>query len=136
MIDVDNFKKYNDSFGHLAGDEVLKKVAVAVQGCLRRPGDLAARYGGEEFAAVLPGTDEAGAQLIGERICRSVEALALPHGADGAGAVVTISVGDSATKPLPDGVPAQLLALADEALYDAKRSGKNQARMRKALSVS
>lgn len=130
MIDVDNFKKYNDSYGHLAGDEVLKQVADAVRQCLHRPADLAARFGGEEFVVVLPGTTLSGAQVMGERICRSVESLNVVHGALGVGRSVTVSVGGATTMPVRGGVATDLLAVADEALYEAKRSGKNRAIVR------
>jgi len=130
MIDVDNFKKYNDNFGHLSGDEVLKQVAIAMQSCLSRPGDLAARFGGEEFVGILPRTDLAGAQVIGDRICKAVESLQVVHGADGAGPVITVSIGGASAKPIPDSLPHALLSAADEALYDAKRRGKNRAAMR------
>lgn len=127
MIDVDNFKKYNDTYGHLAGDEVLKQVATAMRSCLHRPADLTARFGGEEFVVVLPGTNAGGARLIGDRICAAVEAQQVTHGAEGAGPVVTVSIGGAATMPVRGKVAADLLAAADAALYDAKRSGKNRA---------
>jgi len=130
MIDVDNFKKYNDSYGHLAGDEVLKQVATAVRDCLRRPADLAARFGGEEFVVILPGTSLHGAQTMGERICRRVEALKVAHGALGAECVVTVSVGGASSMPARGGIATDLLAIADEALYQAKESGKNRAVVR------
>jgi two-component system chemotaxis family response regulator WspR len=130
MIDVDFFKRYNDSQGHLAGDEVLKQVGDAVRQALQRPADLAARFGGEEFAAILPGTGLAGAQVLGQRICRAVEALRLVHSAQGEGAVVTVSVGGASTMPVRGGQATDLLAAADEALYRAKHEGKNRAILR------
>ncbi len=130
MIDVDNFKKYNDNYGHLAGDEVLKQVAGAVRQCLRRPADLAARFGGEEFVVVLPGASMIGAQVIGERICRGVENLNVAHDAMGVGAKVTVSVGGASTMPVRGGQPTDLLAIADGALYQAKGDGKNRAIIR------
>jgi two-component system chemotaxis family response regulator WspR len=130
MIDVDNFKKFNDSQGHLAGDEVLKQVGEAVRQALHRPADLAARFGGEEFVVVLPGTGLAGAQVLGERICRRVEALGIAHGAHGAGKVVTVSIGGASTMPVRGGQSTDLLAAADEALYQAKHEGKNRAVLR------
>jgi two-component system chemotaxis family response regulator WspR len=130
MIDVDFFKKYNDSQGHLAGDEVLKQVGNAVRAALHRPADLAARFGGEEFVAVLPGTGLDGAKVLGERICRCVEALAIAHGAPGAGVFVTVSVGGASSQPVRGGQATDLLAAADEALYRAKHEGKNRAVLR------
>lgn len=130
MIDVDNFKKFNDSQGHLAGDEVLKQVGNAVRSALHRPADLAARFGGEEFVVVLPGTGLSGAQVLGERICRRVEALGIAHGAEGAGKVVTVSIGGATTLPVRGAQATELLAAADEALYQAKRDGKNRAVLR------
>jgi len=130
MIDVDNFKSYNDNYGHLAGDEVLKQVASAVRKCLRRPADLAARFGGEEFVVVLPGTSLSGAQHMGERICHAVECLKVDHGVLGEGRVVTVSVGGASTMPVRGGIATDLLAVADEALYHAKDSGKNRAVVR------
>lgn len=130
MIDVDNFKKYNDSYGHLAGDEVLKQVATAVRECLHRPADLAARFGGEEFVVVLPGTSFYGAQVMGERICRRIEGLNVAHGALGEACVVTVSIGGGSTMPVRGGLANELLAIADEALYVAKGSGKNRAVVR------
>ena len=126
MIDVDNFKKFNDTYGHLAGDEVLKLVAVAVRDCLHRPADLAARFGGEEFVVVLPGTAAHGAQVIGDRICRSVEQINVGGAPGAAGVVVTVSIGGAASMPVRGGLPTELLAAADEALYQAKGSGKNR----------
>ena len=130
MIDVDNFKKYNDNYGHLAGDEVLKAVAAAVRGSLHRPADLAARFGGEEFVVVLPGTTIHGARVMGERICRAVEALDVTHGAGGAGPRVTVSVGGAATLPVRGSMATDLLSVADEALYEAKAQGKNRSVVR------
>jgi len=130
MIDVDYFKKYNDTQGHLAGDEVLKQVGNAVRMALHRPADLAARFGGEEFVAVLPGTDLAGARVMGERICRRVEALGIAHGAPGAGAFITVSIGGASGSPIRGGQATDLLAAADEALYRAKHEGKNRAILR------
>ncbi|OTP68809.1 diguanylate cyclase domain-containing protein [Caballeronia sordidicola] len=125
MIDVDSFKSYNDTYGHVAGDDVLKHVARAVESCLNRPADLAARFGGEEFAVVLPSTSAAGLRLLGEKIRAAVETLAVPH----AGAVakcVTISVGGVTQVPQPGEDVKQLIEAADLALYRAKRDGRNR----------
>ena len=126
MIDVDYFKAYNDAFGHLAGDEVLRRVAHAVRDCLHRPADLAARFGGEEFVVVLPGTGADGARVVGERIRARVRELALAHDAPGAGPVVTASVGGAAVMPVRGMQATGLLAVADQAMYTAKHAGKDR----------
>jgi diguanylate cyclase (GGDEF)-like protein len=125
MLDIDYFKSFNDAYGHQAGDKCLSAVAGALGGLARRAGDRVARYGGEEFAALLPATDASGALAIAERMRAAVEALNLPNraGEDGR---VTISVG-RATVESTDGLsPETLVATADAALYDAKRSGRNR----------
>ncbi|MCW3480124.1 PleD family two-component system response regulator [Neisseriaceae bacterium JH1-16] len=123
MIDVDNFKRYNDTYGHVAGDTVLRRVADALQGTIQRPTDLAARFGGEEFALLLPFTPAEGAEQLAERARLAVETLAIPS-ADGK--VVTISVGGASLTPERDGAALKLIEAADQALYEAKHQGKNQ----------
>jgi two-component system chemotaxis family response regulator WspR len=126
MIDVDDFKRFNDSYGHLAGDEVLRCVSQAIQFCISRPADLAARFGGEEFIAVLPATAPAGAAVIAERIRSRVEALNLPHRASSCADRITVSIGAASTLPRRGAEPAQLVAAADAALYQAKGAGRNR----------
>ncbi len=128
MIDVDHFKAFNDSLGHLAGDDTLKIVAATIAGSLKRPGDMAARYGGEEFAVVLPNTDLAGARHIAERIRENVEKLRIPHPAQGTAEHVTISVGGAVAHPakLPAMPANRLIDFADAALYQAKKAGRNR----------
>jgi diguanylate cyclase (GGDEF)-like protein len=126
MIDVDSFKQFNDHYGHLMGDDCLRKVASALQRTLRRPGDLLARYGGEEFVAILPATPLSGGLLIAEHLRDAVEALALPHELSTASKVVTVSIGIAVTVPDNTGTPEPLVAAADEMLYKAKRNGRNQ----------
>ncbi|CUB05561.1 MULTISPECIES: GGDEF domain-containing response regulator [Tepidiphilus] len=128
MIDVDHFKAFNDSLGHLAGDDTLKIVAATIAGSLQRPGDMAARYGGEEFAVVLPNTDLAGARHIAERIRENVEKLRIPHPAQGTAEHVTISVGGAVAHPakLPAMPANRLIDFADAALYQAKKAGRNR----------
>ncbi|NYH23057.1 diguanylate cyclase [Paraburkholderia bryophila] len=125
MIDVDNFKAYNDTYGHVAGDEVLKRVAQTVEACLGRSPDLAARFGGEEFAVVLPGTSSGGLRLLAEKIRIAIEGLAIPHAGSTSG-VVTISIGAAMLVPSVAEPVTKLIEAADVGLYRAKRDGKNQ----------
>ncbi|HEX7776179.1 MAG TPA: diguanylate cyclase [Parvibaculum sp.] len=130
MIDVDHFKQYNDTYGHLAGDEVLKNVAGTLGRCCRRSTDLAARFGGEEFVIILPATPPADVLQFGKELCEAVEALRLPHRASSVGPHLTISVGAAATVPARGSPFSSLLDMADKALYEAKESGRNRAVMR------
>jgi diguanylate cyclase (GGDEF)-like protein len=126
MLDVDYFKPYNDLYGHQGGDECLKAVSGILQRQAFRAGDLSARYGGEEFAVILPNTNIDGAAEVAERIRASIELGALPHAASLIAACITISVGVSAAIPTPESTPDHLLAAADQALYSAKRGGRNR----------
>ena len=125
MLDIDNFKRVNDTYGHQAGDLVLREVAAVLRSSAREI-DEPARYGGEELAAVLPGTDLEGAFNLAERVREGIAALDLPiRTADGAPLKITASFG-AATVPSSAGDVRELIAAADAALYDAKRSGKNR----------
>jgi diguanylate cyclase (GGDEF)-like protein len=126
LLDIDAFKPFNDTYGHLRGDECLRQVAAALAGALGRAGDLVARYGGEEFAALLSGVAADEAAVVAERLRANVQALRLPHGASPAAGVVTISGGVATLTPTERGDPATLVAAADQALYDAKRLGRNR----------
>jgi diguanylate cyclase (GGDEF)-like protein/PAS domain S-box-containing protein len=126
MIDLDFFKLFNDTYGHWAGDECLKAVAAEIRKVIQRPTDFAGRYGGEEFSVVLPTTDAAGAQKIGERIRRAVESLVIPHQCSLLGGVVTVSVGVAAKVPARDESVQMLVEAADQALYQAKAAGRNR----------
>lgn len=126
MIDVDDFKKYNDAYGHLAGDSVLKNLAKAMRQCAHRPADLTARFGGEEFAVILPSTPLVGARHIGEEVCSYVRQLAIPHRMSASG-FVTVSVGGASGVAHRGTSYSPLLEAADVALYEAKRAGKNRA---------
>ncbi len=126
MIDIDHFKRYNDTYGHIAGDACLKLVSAAIAEATRRPGDLAARYGGEEFSVLLPNTDIDGGMAVARRICAAVVALQEPHRASDYG-IVTISAGVTACVPDAAVTMSSLFAEADQALYAAKTSGRNQA---------
>ena len=126
MIDVDYFKVYNDSFGHLAGDEALRQVAEAIRGSCSRPTDLPARYGGEEFALVLPNTSPGGARLVAEKLRQTVHGLAIPHTAPQADSRLTVSIGLATQTPPLGSHCRQLISAADKGLYLAKDSGRNQ----------
>ena len=124
MIDVDFFKRYNDRFGHLEGDNCLRQVAGALQQRLNRSPDLLARYGGEEFACVLPATGLDGALIFSNDLEQRVRALGLPHPDSEAAPVVTVSIGVAVGLPSEGGSAAALLASADTQLYCAKQNGR------------
>ena len=124
MADVDHFKRVNDTFGHAAGDRVLSSIAAMLGGRLR-PRDLVARYGGEEFVLVLPETDAAGAAVVAERIRAKIESARCDVGATEPLAT-TMSFGSATTGTGTFGTGAELLAAADQALYAAKRAGRNR----------
>ncbi len=125
VCDIDRFKAYNDAFGHPAGDQSLRSVAQALMDAMVRGGDFVARYGGEEFAAILADTPLAGAQVVGERMRTAVEALAIPHPASESGHI-TASFGIASGIAMPEADPLKLVKLADKALYEAKRQGRNR----------
>lgn len=132
IVDVDHFKAYNDAWGHQAGDGLLQLLAEELRSLCRRPGDLAARYGGEEFVLLLPSLSVLQAHELAERLRHTVEERAWPHPASPLGPVVTVSCGVAVGRPV-EGVPVSVLfAEADEALYSAKRSGRNQVCLRTA----
>jgi diguanylate cyclase (GGDEF)-like protein len=125
LLDIDHFKLYNDTHGHLAGDEVLKKVADVMARTVRK-GDTVYRYGGEEFLAILPGQSLQPAAQAAERLRRGVEGLRISHETRTPPNVVTISLGLAALLPGEDKSPEELLGEADEALYRAKEAGRNR----------
>ncbi|MBA4111209.1 MAG: hypothetical protein C0487_16635 [Leptothrix sp. (in: Bacteria)] len=127
MMDVDHFKPYNDHYGHPAGDECLRQVAIVMQNSLRKPGDMVARYGGEEFIAVLPDTSLALALQAAERLRNAVEGMAMAHEASPNLPVVTVSLGVACCNAaMPGATPDSLISRADRALYDAKHQGRNR----------
>lgn len=137
LIDVDFFKKYNDTYGHQAGDRCLQQIAMALDSISHRPADLASRYGGEEFSVLLPVTTQENAAMLAERLRKKIESLNIEHSSSQLG-IVTISVGVSCCQPVWDFTgktpdeeqkvtfPAMLLTAADNALYVAKEAGRNQ----------
>ncbi|WP_157751489.1 diguanylate cyclase domain-containing protein [Actinoplanes derwentensis] len=124
MIDIDSFKKYNDHYGHQGGDRCLILVARTLRDNVRET-DMVARYGGEEFCIVMPGADEENALAVAERVRQAVAALGEPHPEAGLG-FVTISAGVASAVPRPGALPDQLIKIADDALYEAKRAGRNR----------
>lgn len=126
MIDVDHFKAYNDAYGHIAGDEALKRVANMIFSNCDRSTDLAARFGGEEFALVLPGTSAGTARLVGEKLRRSVEAAQIAHKDGGSGPWLTVSIGTATAVPIGDQPCTDMIQVADRGLYQAKRTGRNR----------
>ncbi len=126
MIDIDNFKHYNDLYGHQAGDACLQKVAAVIRAGLGRSHDLVARYGGEEFVCLLPDCAPQGAARKAEALRQAVAALDMPHESSATAALVTISVGAATCIPDANTNPDQLLAAADAALYTAKTGGRNR----------
>lgn len=124
MVDVDNFKQYNDANGHLGGDECLQQVAAAVAAEMRA-NDLVARYGGEEFAVILPNQSLKGAAIVAERIRSRVEQLRLPN-PKGELLKVTVSIGAATAFPSAQAQPSELVSTADAALYRAKHMGRNR----------
>lgn len=126
LADIDYFKQYNDTYGHLLGDSCLKYVAQALQSSIRHTHDLVARYGGEEFAVILPETDLSGAIAIANRIQAQVESLQLPHASSSVSHYITLSMGAVSLVPSLDQSPQTLVAAADQLLYAAKQAGRNQ----------
>ncbi|MBD1812180.1 GGDEF domain-containing protein, partial [Microcoleus vaginatus DQ-U2] len=120
------FKRYNDCYGHLMGDNCLFKLAQTVQEVVYRPADLVARYGGEEFAIILPNTDIEGASSVAQRIHAAIKALHIPHKTSDVSDVVTISMGIANLIPISELSSADLIAIADRSLYRAKQQGRNQ----------
>ena len=126
MLDVDEFKAYNDHFGHQAGDDCLRCVGAVLRACAQRSGDLAARYGGEEFVVILPGVGREEGLTLAENIRKTVQAQGLQHTETSPAGVVTVSVGIASCTPHPGDSPEDLLKAADAAMYEAKRRGRNK----------
>ncbi len=125
MIDIDHFKLYNDALGHVDGDSCLCAVADAIKTAVSRPGDMVARYGGEEFAVILPTTDYEGAQAVAAKIHENISRIGINHPNSSVGCSVTVSIGVTAGIPTCQSTPEGLIHAADQALYQAKQSGRN-----------
>lgn len=128
LLDIDHFKRFNDRYGHMAGDDCLRGIGRALTAFARRPDDLAARFGGEEFCLVLGDTSGPQAKAVADKLCGAIEALAIPHDGNSAGRFVTASIGVATAVPAGDGgtTPGSLLRAADAALYSAKKQGRNR----------
>lgn len=126
MLDIDQFKQFNDEYGHPAGDSCLQAVASVLKSVCRRPRDLVARYGGEELVAILPDTDEAGAVRVGRDILQGIRELRVPHANNFGRGIVTLSAGVCAGTPTAKDSPVSLIRQADQALYAAKNAGRDR----------
>lgn len=126
MIDIDNFKSYNDTYGHLQGDDCLILVAKTLVSCLNRPNDFVARYGGEEFVAVLPNSDKKGSYHVAEKMRKCIEKLAIEHPKSCVSDYVTISIGVAEITPQASDSIVEFITNADNALYQAKLHGRNK----------
>jgi len=127
LADVDFFKRYNDRYGHIAGDECLQAVGQTMRSVFRRASELPARYGGEEFAVILPNVDMDQALKVAEKLRAAMAAREIPHEASEASAHVTLSIGVASMLPTPGTRSADLIAMADSALYVSKKTGRNRA---------
>lgn len=136
LCDIDFFKGFNDTYGHQAGDRCLRQVAQAMQSVAMRPSDLVARYGGEEFAIVLPNTTIAGAEKVAARTRTIIKALQIPHTNSSVHTSVTLSLGVASLIPDRALSPERLVTLADKALYQAKRSGRDRVVASEAMAAN
>ncbi|WP_199339082.1 MULTISPECIES: diguanylate cyclase domain-containing protein [Nostoc] len=126
LLDIDFFKRYNDTYGHLMGDDCLRRVASALKSVVQRPADLVARYGGEEFVVILPNTRHQGAIYIAQKILEAVRNLAIPHAKSSISNYVTVSIGFVSIVPNSKLSPEHLIEAADKALYTAKHQGRDR----------
>ena len=124
IVDIDHFKRFNDHYGHVAGDDCLRQVALVLASCVRRAGEMLARYGGEEFVMLLPGASMAHAQDVAQRCLERIAQRAIPHAASAAAPVVTFSIGVAHVQPTFDVQPESLVIAADTAMYRAKSAGR------------
>jgi diguanylate cyclase (GGDEF)-like protein len=126
MLDIDFFKNYNDTYGHVEGDDCLRAVALVIKQAILRADDFAARYGGEEFAIVLPNTDESGALLVAQKLCESIRDCAIPHRKSDVSDFVTVSMGITTGDVKHTHSAGDFVSRADEMLYKSKQSGRNK----------
>ena len=126
MIDVDQFKLFNDTYGHLGGDECLRDLAATARGCVSRTRDMVARYGGEEIAVIMAETDMRGALIVAERIRSAIEGMGVPQAREATYPAVTVSIGATAVDDTAGITPEGFIEQADRALYRAKETGRNR----------
>jgi diguanylate cyclase (GGDEF)-like protein len=126
LLDIDHFKAYNDTYGHICGDDCLREVARAIGGSVVRHTDLVARYGGEEFILLLPETNLQSANMLAEKIQKSINDLALPHSHSAVADHITASLGIVSSRCVPGGSATDIVTQADQQLYAAKASGRNR----------
>jgi len=126
MIDIDYFKKYNDTYGHSEGDTCLKEIAETISKTLSRPDDFVARYGGEEFAVILPNTDETGSRYIAGKILENVRKRNIPHKKNEVANHVTVSIGVTSSSVEKTQTGGDYIKQADKALYQSKQNGRNR----------
>ena len=124
MVDIDHFKLFNDHYGHLAGDECLRRVSQLLAACVRRAGEVLARFGGEEFVLLMPGADLAQAQDMAQRCLNHIDQEAIPHGSSPTAPHLTLSIGIASVKPSTSREPESLVNAADTAMYRAKMAGR------------
>jgi len=125
ICDIDKFKEYNDTYGHLEGDKCLTRIAHLIEDSARRAGDMAARFGGEEFVIILPDTESSNAQDIAEQLRSAILDLEIPHETSSVANIITVSFGVFTTLPEKDIPPETMIEFADKALYQAKGQGRN-----------
>ncbi|NLW23277.1 MAG: diguanylate cyclase [Tissierellia bacterium] len=126
LLDIDHFKQYNDYYGHVAGDDCLRKLGRALEKCVKRSVDLVARYGGEEFACILPDTDIDGAVTVAKNIQQEISKLKIEHNKSPVSRFITVSFGVVTVQYSPDIAPVDIVNMADKLLYKAKLSGRNR----------
>ena len=132
IFDIDHFKKFNDYYGHLSGDDCLRRIGILLKTIAVRSSDVIARYGGEEFAVILPETESFGAKVMAERIRKGIESLGIPHYKSDVAECITVSLGVVSVSTTGLVSPEQVVALADEALYCAKNNGRNRVEVKTA----
>ena len=126
ILDIDHFKLYNDAYGHIDGDECIRKIATALNECFNRPGDVVARYGGEEFIVLLSNTTHEGAQYVAEQMRTSIAEQQIRHKSSTSGRYVSVSIGGSATSFTTGTTLGTQIELADKALYESKNNGRDR----------